>query len=147
MKLDNIQKFIELAKNEGVSELKYEDKEFKISVNFSHGKAVQPVAHYIPEVNSGAPKDLAAGHSTASNENFHVITSPFVGTYYSSPAPGEPTFVNVGDKINAGKTLCILEAMKIMNEIESDVSGEVVEICVENESLVEYGQALFKIRK
>lgn len=143
MKLDTIQKFIELAKNEGVSELKYEDKEFKISVHFSTGHVVH-----------AAPQILDTGHNTShtqpvadKTENFHVITSPFVGTFYTSPAPGEANFVSVGDKVSAGKTLCILEAMKIMNEIESDVAGEVVEICVENESLVEYGQPLFKIRK
>ena len=69
-----------------------------------------------------------------------------MGTFYASPAPDKGAYVKVGDKVSKGQTLCILEAMKIMNEIESDANGEIVEICVENESLVEYGQTLFKVR-
>lgn len=148
MKLENVKKFIELAKSEGVSELKYEEKDLKIAVSFSTGIIAQPIAHHPTQssAHSTTPSQSSA-ENISESENFHVITSPFVGTFYASSAPGEPSFVNVGDKVFPGKTLCILEAMKIMNEIESDTSGEIVEICVENESLVEYGQALFKVRK
>lgn len=81
------------------------------------------------------------------DENLHLVKCPIVGVFYSSPKPDSPPFVKVGDKIKKGDVLCIVEAMKLMNEITSDVDGEVVEILVENQSPVEYGQPLFKIRK
>jgi acetyl-CoA carboxylase biotin carboxyl carrier protein len=87
-----------------------------------------------------------ATKAQAIDSNFHIIKSPFVGTFYSSPGPGKPVYAKVGDKVKAGQALCVLEAMKIMNEIDADINGEVVEICVENESLVEFGQPLFKIK-
>jgi len=84
--------------------------------------------------------------ATASDAGLHVIKSPFVGTFYDCPSPGKPIYVKVGDKVKAGQPLCVLEAMKIMNEIDADVAGEILEICVETESLVEFGQPLFKIK-
>ncbi|MFT6630762.1 MAG: acetyl-CoA carboxylase biotin carboxyl carrier protein [Bacteriovoracaceae bacterium] len=141
MKLENVKKFIELAKAEGVSELKYEEKDLKISVNFGAINSA-PAVQY-----THAAPALQAGETTsAGDDGHHKVTSPFVGTYYGQPAPGKENYIKVGDKISKGQTLCILEAMKIMNEIESDVSGEVVEICIDNESLVEFGQTLFKVR-
>jgi len=80
-------------------------------------------------------------------DNLHTITSPIVGTFYRAPAPDAPPYVETGDFIKKGDVLCIIEAMKIMNEIESDVSGEIVEVLVSNEEPVEYNQNLFKIRK
>jgi acetyl-CoA carboxylase biotin carboxyl carrier protein len=139
MDLKNIKKFIELAKTENVSELKYESKDMKISVNFNSAQAVV----------QAAPAQVAVSQTNSTlqaDDGFHVITSPFVGTFYSSSSPDKPSYASVGTKVSKGSTLCILEAMKIMNEIESDVSGEIVEVCVENESLVEFGQTLFKVR-
>ncbi len=81
-----------------------------------------------------------------SSEELHLVKSPIVGTYYESPSPGTEAFVKVGTYVEAGKVLCIVEAMKLMNEIESDVSGEVMRIFVENGQPVEYGQPLFGIR-
>ncbi len=78
-------------------------------------------------------------------KEFHVIKSPLVGTFYRSPSPGAPPFVEVGDKVSPGQVLCIIEALKVMNEIESDVEGKVEKILVENGESVEYGQALFLI--
>lgn len=78
--------------------------------------------------------------------NLKVIESPIVGTFYTAASPDAPAFVKVGDKIKKGDIVCIVEAMKLMNEIESEFDGEVVEVCVNNESPVEYGQALFKIK-
>ncbi|MGE5628427.1 MAG: acetyl-CoA carboxylase biotin carboxyl carrier protein [Solirubrobacterales bacterium] len=80
-------------------------------------------------------------------EDLHVVASPIVGTFYGAPGPGKDDFVKVGSTVKKGDTLCILEAMKLMNEIQSDVNGEVVEILVSNEQMVEYNQPLFKIRK
>jgi acetyl-CoA carboxylase biotin carboxyl carrier protein len=81
------------------------------------------------------------------NENLHVIKSPIVGTFYASASPEKPDFVNIGAIVKKGSVLCILEAMKLMNEIESDIDGEIVEILVKSEDMVEYGQPLFKIRE
>lgn len=83
---------------------------------------------------------------TRGGDELHLVKSPIVGTYYSSPSPGAEEFVKVGGHIDSGQTLCIVEAMKLMNEIESDVSGEILRIFVENGQPVEYGQPLFGVR-
>jgi acetyl-CoA carboxylase biotin carboxyl carrier protein len=102
-----------------------------------------PVAHAAP----AAAAPVAAPKAAAVDANVHIVKSPFVGTFYASPSPGKPVYAKVGDKVKVGQPLCVLEAMKIMNEIDSDANGEIIEICVDNESLVEYGQPLFKIKK
>ncbi|MBD8047248.1 MAG: acetyl-CoA carboxylase biotin carboxyl carrier protein [Clostridium argentinense] len=81
------------------------------------------------------------------NEDLCTINSPIVGTFYSSPSPDSKTFVEVGSKVKKGDILCIIEAMKLMNEIESDVDGTITEVLAKNEDMVEYGQCLFKIKK
>ncbi|MCB9094594.1 MAG: acetyl-CoA carboxylase biotin carboxyl carrier protein [Halobacteriovoraceae bacterium] len=141
MDFKKIKKFIDLAKENSVTELSYEAEDFKISVNLS--QQVQPQVSVSPVVTQHDPAPVAAQASPS--DHYHKVKAPFVGTFYSSPAPGEPTFAKVGQKVKKGQTLCILEAMKIMNEIEADVSGKLVEICVDNESFVEYDQLLFKI--
>lgn len=83
---------------------------------------------------------------SSSNEDLYLVKSPIVGTYYDAPSPGAEPFVKVGDHVDSGQTMCIVEAMKLMNEIESDISGEVLRIFVENGQPVEYGQPLFGIR-
>jgi acetyl-CoA carboxylase biotin carboxyl carrier protein len=94
-----------------------------------------------------APAPAAPPPATAASRgDLQAITAPMVGTFYRSPAPGEPPFVDLGTRIRAGQTVCILEAMKLMNELESDVGGEVVEILVENGTPVEFGQVLMRIR-
>jgi acetyl-CoA carboxylase biotin carboxyl carrier protein len=151
MNLEQLKYFLQIAKAEGVAEIEYEVKDVKLSVSFvgkSHTIATSPVVHHVNthqpvasqavnHVEKTTKTDLASGH---------YIKSPFVGTYYSSAAPGKPKFVKLGDKVKKGQTLCILEAMKIMNEIESDVDGEIIEMLVENESLVEFDQPIFKIK-
>lgn len=143
----NLKEFIDIAKSEGVEELKYETGDEKFFVSFATSQA-QPHANYIASHSPSTRTDIISPEtsSPASSGQFHEITSPFVGTYYSAPTPGKPNFVKVGDRVSKGQTLCILEAMKIMNEIESDIDGEIVEISASNESLVEYGQVLFKIK-
>src|SRR5436189_5548175 len=79
-------------------------------------------------------------------EGLHMVHSPIVGTYYESPSPGSPPFVKIGDTVEAGQILCIVEAMKLMNEIEADVAGEIVKMFVKNGATIEYGQELFAIR-
>ena len=93
-----------------------------------------------------ANKEEASVDLEVSNDNIHVIKAPIMGTYYEASGPESSTFVKVGDKVSKGDTLCIIEDMKLMNEINSDVDGEVVDILVSNEDLVEYNQAIFKIK-
>jgi acetyl-CoA carboxylase biotin carboxyl carrier protein len=94
----------------------------------------------------GAPQSRESTTESRSSENLHTVKSPIVGTFYESPTPGGDAFVKVGDHVEIGQTLCIVEAMKLMNEIESDASGEVIRILAENGQPVEYGQPLFAIR-
>jgi len=105
-----------------------------------------PVAHHAPAAAPAAPAAReAAAAAPAAEKAGHVVTSPFVGTFYRTPAPDQPAFVDVGTVVKKGQVLCIIEAMKLMNEIESDVSGRVVEIIAQNGQPVEFGQALFRI--
>lgn len=156
MNLDSIKEIVKTAKENGVSALEVETADIKVTVSFASANSA-PVVHYAPapqqaptpQASAQAPSPAPAAapaKAAASDAGLHVIKSPFVGTFYHSPSPGKPAYAKVGDKVKAGQALCVLEAMKIMNEIDADVAGEVVEICVENESLVEYGQPLFKIR-
>lgn len=149
MNLDTLREIVKVAKDQGVAELEVENEEYKVSVRFVSGAAPvvhhAPVAHHAPAPQAPAAP-VAAAKAPASDAGLHVIKSPFVGTFYGSPSPGKPVYVKVGDKVRAGQPLCVLEAMKIMNEIDADIAGEIVEICVENESLVEFGQPLFKIK-
>jgi acetyl-CoA carboxylase biotin carboxyl carrier protein len=147
--MKGLKEFVKLAKDSGASELVYETKTLKLKVNFGGTAPVMthaaPAA--VPPASVTAKASDAVKVAPAVDASVHVVKSPFVGTYYGSPAPGKPNYVKIGDKVKLGQPLCILEAMKIMNEIDSDMAGEIVEICVENESLVEYGQALFKIKR
>jgi acetyl-CoA carboxylase biotin carboxyl carrier protein len=100
-------------------------------------------------VNGTVPPPVAPPAVTATEppeENLHKVLSPIVGTYYESPSPGSPPFVKVGDSVEAGQVLCIVEAMKLMNEIEADAAGEIVKTLVANGQPIEYGQELFVIR-
>ena len=105
-----------------------------------------------PEILSAAPPVANPGqatmppqHAVESAADLHIIKSPIVGTFYSAPSPGANSFARIGDHVNAGQVLCIIEAMKLMNEIEADVAGEVMRIFVENGQPVEYGEPLFAI--
>lgn len=155
LSIESLKEIVKVAKDQGVAELQVEAKDFKVSVNFATAPAqvhhVAPVMHHAPVAQMAAPSaqpapSAAPAKAAASDAGLHVIKSPFVGTFYASPSPGKPAYAKVGDKVKTGQPLCVLEAMKIMNEIDSDINGEIVEICVDNESLVEYGQALFKIK-
>ncbi|MCT4642575.1 MAG: acetyl-CoA carboxylase biotin carboxyl carrier protein [Bacteriovoracaceae bacterium] len=145
MSFKKLKEFISLAKEEGVCSLKYKGKDEEFEVEFSTGVAQTVVHSPVSSTTTTASVEKPAIAST--NSDYYEVKSPFVGTFYSSPSPEEDAYVKVGDKVTNGVVLCILEAMKIMNEIESEFSGEIAEICVENESLVEYGQTLFKIKK
>jgi acetyl-CoA carboxylase biotin carboxyl carrier protein len=152
--IKGLKEFVKLAKDSGASELIYETKTMKLKVNFGGSSVMQSMPMQMAMTQApAAPAPAAAPvvsiqpKAAVVDANLHVVKSPFVGTFYGSPAPGKPAYVKIGDKVKAGQTLCVLEAMKIMNEIDADMAGEIVEICVDNESLVEFGQPLFKIKK
>ncbi len=150
MNLDTLKEIVKVAKDQGVAELQVEGKDYKVSVSFMTSAA--PVVHHAPVQHAPAPSAAPAAVAAvvapkaSADAGLHGINSPLVGTFYGSPSPGKPVYVKVGDKVRKGQALCVIEAMKIMNEIDADIAGEIVEICVENESLVEYGQPLFKIK-
>ena len=106
-----------------------------------------PLRASAPKPTAATPAPVAAPAAPPAEENLHYVKSPIVGTYYESPSPGSPPFLKVGDHVKEGQVLCIVEAMKLMNEIEADASGEVVKILVTNGQPVEYGMPLFAIRK
>lgn len=145
LSLDELKDLIATLEEGGVSEFEYEDENSRVRLAF--GKAVTAIGHAAP---APAPVQAASAASVAAAEsdaNVAFITSPFVGTFYRSPAPGADSFTDIGKAVKPGQTLCIVEAMKLMNEIESDVAGTILEILVENGTSVEFGQKLFKVKK
>ncbi len=149
--LEEIKKLIDLAIEKGVSELEIERPGFRVKIA-RHGGVVTVPMHAagetIPHVVVHAPpRPPSAGEATAGEaEEFYVVRSPMVGTFYSAPAQGADPYVRVGDRVQTGQVLCIIEAMKLMNEIESEVPGEIVKCYVENGQPVEYGEPLFDLR-
>lgn len=109
--------------------------------------APENLPHEAPAVPSAPATPKASAPESGGAEDLHIIKSPIVGTYYSAPSPGADVFVKVGDPVQSGQVLCIIEAMKLMNEIESDTDGELARIFVENGQAVEYGESLFGIRQ
>jgi acetyl-CoA carboxylase biotin carboxyl carrier protein len=109
--------------------------------------AAEIIVPAAPAAAAAAPAHSGGEAETRGGEDLFLVTSPIVGTFYASPSPGTEAFVKVGSHVDAGATLCIIEAMKLMNEIEAEVSGEVMRIFAENGQPVEYGQSLFGIRQ
>lgn len=150
MDIRKIKKLIELLEESDLAEIEVQEGEESVRIS-RHGKAVQTIMGAAPMMTAPAPAVQAAapaapaGEPAAAPPKGHTITSPIVGSFYRSPAPGSPAFVEVGQRVNAGDTLCIIEAMKMLNQIESDKAGVVAAILVENGQPVEYGQPLFII--
>ena len=156
MDYKDIKKLIDDMGNSNLDSLEIEFPEgIKISMTKNTGKKVV-IAPREPHIIEGSapmtPPALREDRGTAlvdikkEDENYKIVKSPMVGTFYASSAPDKDPFVKVGDKVHKGQVLCIIEAMKLMNEIESEFDGEIVEICVNNEDIVEYGKPLFKIK-
>jgi acetyl-CoA carboxylase biotin carboxyl carrier protein len=146
-----IRDLIDLVAERGLSGLEIEQTGFRIRIEGVRTAGNGAVAAVAAPVGAGAsPPSLAppeAGSPVATpDEALHVIRSPIVGTFYRSPSPEADAFADVGQKIARGKILCIIESMKLMNEIESDVDGEIVEVFARNGQPVEYGEKLFAIR-
>lgn len=118
-----------------------------ISANNMQGQVIEASAPMtVPTVQENKGTSLVNIPQKNEDENLKIIKSPMVGTFYASSSPDKDPFVKVGDRVHKGQVLCIVEAMKLMNEIESEFDGEIVEICVNNEDVVEYGKPLFKLK-
>ncbi|HSH55101.1 MAG TPA: acetyl-CoA carboxylase biotin carboxyl carrier protein [Methylotenera sp.] len=149
MDLRKLKKLIDLVEESGISELELtEDGEkVRISRNFTSNAPAQHYANYAPQPQYAAPAaaPVAAIEASAPVEEGHAVKSPMVGTFYRSPSPDAKSFVEVGDTVAVGDTLCIIEAMKLLNEIESDKAGVIKKILVDNGQAIEYGEPLFII--
>jgi len=152
MDIKQIQDLIRFVAKSGVNEVSIEQQDFKITIKTNQAPTyvnasipvAQPVYEQAPVAAAPAPIPAAAA-PVADTSKYITIKSPMIGTFYRSASPEKPLFVNVGDEIEEGKVLCIIEAMKLFNEIESEVSGRIVKILVENASPVEYDQPLFLV--
>ena len=164
--LEQIEQLLHFMTEHNLEEFEYSRGDLRIRLRKpAQGVLVPAQRHGAPEIivaAQGAPPQSSPAHVTGAHqggsqsagmaaearghEDLHLVKSPIVGTYYESPSPGSEAFVKVGSHVEMGQTLCIVEAMKLMNEIESDATGEIVRIFVENGQPVEYGQPLFGVR-
>jgi acetyl-CoA carboxylase biotin carboxyl carrier protein len=152
MDIKQIQDLIRFVSKSGVNEVSIEQKDFKITIktNETQPQVIHASipAQTAPAILPPAPVAAAPVAPTAAAEpvsNYLTIKSPMIGTFYRSSSPDKPLFVNVGDEIKTGSVVCIIEAMKLFNEIESEISGRIVKILVDNASPVEYDQPLFLV--
>ncbi|THF61741.1 acetyl-CoA carboxylase biotin carboxyl carrier protein [Pseudothauera rhizosphaerae] len=145
MDLRKLKKLIDLVQESGISELEVTEGEEKVRI--AKHLTVAPQATYVTQAPAAAPAPVGAPAAPAENAlpEGHVVKSPMVGTFYRASSPGSKPFVDLGQSVAEGDTLCIIEAMKLMNEIEADASGVVKAILVDNGEPVEYGQPLFII--
>lgn len=160
MDIKQVQELIRFVSKSGVNEVSIEEKDFKITIKTNQTGTVSvapaPVAAQVAAPQPAAPAPAvpavsaipAAPASTPSADDsskYITVKSPMIGTFYRSAGPDKPSFANVGDEIKEGQVICIIEAMKLFNEIESEVSGRIVKVLVENSSPVEYDQPLFLV--
>jgi acetyl-CoA carboxylase biotin carboxyl carrier protein len=143
--LREVEQLVELVRESGMGEIQVRQGETEISVKARPEVSATPSANQAASETQGVSGVVEPEHSPEM-DGLHAVRSPVVGTFYRAPAPGEDPYIQVGDTVSAGQTLCIVEAMKLMNEIVADVSGEVVEVLAENAGGVEYDQPLFYLR-
>jgi acetyl-CoA carboxylase biotin carboxyl carrier protein len=159
LNMTEIRELAELVDKHGFTDFEFENDLIRVRLSKQLApqivQSVQPVAAQqvtqsatpaVPKVETPHPGAKAESEASA-DEDLFKITSPIVGTYYSSPSPDKPAYVQIGDKVSESSVVCIVEAMKLMNEIQAETSGEIVKIYVENGQPIEYGQPLFGIRK
>ena len=160
--IDDLKQLIEFLKANQVAEFELDRGEMRVRLKFAQpeapGTGVADLASLLASARAATPAPVAAPVPVAAaasagapsadpNEGLHIVKSPIVGTYYGSPSPGASPFVAVGDRVEKGQVICIVEAMKLMNEIESDAAGEIVKCFVSNGQPIEFGQPLFGIRQ
>ena len=139
--MEDVERLVDLVRESGVGEIRVRQGEVEITVK---ARPEAPDQGLAPK--AGLTGEILDPEPSPERDGLHIVRSPLVGTFYRAPAPGEDAYVEVGDRVREGQTLCIVEAMKLMNEIPADVSGEVVEILAENSAGVEYDQPLFYLR-
>ena len=159
MEIKEIRDLIKFVSQSGVSEVELEQGDFKLSIKNVNSNAPvymqapmqqmqayqQPQVQQAPQISAPAVESVSAPTPVSSEGNLITIKSPMIGTFYRSSSPDKPSFVNVGDEIKTGKVICIIEAMKLFNEIESEIGGKIVKVLVENAQPVEYDQPLFLV--
>lgn len=138
MDINDIKFLAEMMKENDITKLDYESGDIKLKLEKS-----EEISHSNAQI---CEKEAISIAKKAEIKNYIEVKAPMIGVFYSSKAPGEPPYVDIGTNISKGDTLCLIEAMKIMNEILSEVNGTIVEVCVKNGQIVEYGQVLFKIK-
>jgi len=158
MNQKELKELIEFLIEKDIAEFELERGDVKVKIRragaqtvvYTHPEAPKPAGGPVPELRQasaiGPPSVPSGSAEAAADENLHIVKSPIVGTFYEAPSPGAPPFVKVGDAVEVGQILCIVEAMKLLNEIESDVAGEIVKKTASNGQPIEYGQELFAIR-
>lgn len=163
MNQKELKELIEFLKEQDIAEFELERGDVKVRIKRGVPVAAPTETRFvaIPSINSGAGENAQANFGSAApappsaeptplapaaEQGLHTVRSPIVGTFYEAPSPGAPPFVKVGDSVELGQVLCIVEAMKLMNDIESDVAGEIVKKLVSNGEPIEYGQELFAVR-
>ena len=155
MDLKQIQDLVKMVNKSNISELTIEEKDIKITIKQKEDKYVTAApVQAVPQMQAmpvaaapvaSAPSTSAPATAPKAADNLITIKSPMIGTFYRKPAPDKPNFIEEGDEVRNGKVVCVIEAMKLFNEIESEVSGKIVKILVENASPVEYDQPLFLV--
>ncbi len=150
MDIKQIQDLIRFVSKSGVNEVSIEQEDFKITIKTNQVPTIVNATIPAAQPVAAAPAPVAAtpvsvAEPGADTSKYVIIKSPMIGTFYRSASPEKPLFVNVGDEIKPGSVLCIIEAMKLFNEIESEISGRIVKILVDNASPVEYDQPLFLV--
>ncbi len=150
MDIRKVKKLIELLEESGIAEIEIHEGEESVRISRGGSAPLPQTMVNVPPVdaNSSLKTQLSTNENSSSDDysdEGEVITAPMVGIFYSSPSPDQPPFINKGQNIKTGDVLCIIEAMKIMNQIEADIDGKLVRILVENGDPVEYGQPLFVI--
>lgn len=152
MDLKAIKQVVEMMKRSEISEFEIEEKDFKLRLSRKNGdtqiiQAAAPVAAApIAAAAPAAPAAPATAAAPSEEQGVSVVKSPMVGTFYTAASPESPVFTKVGAKVSADSIVCIIEAMKVMNEIQAELSGTITEVLVENGEAVEYGQPLFKVK-
>lgn len=147
--IKQLKNLLKTLEDEGVSEFEYKDEKYSLRVGFGRSQVAQLLEPTAAAVMSVPAAGAGESGAAASSEEADIVfvTSPFVGTFYRAPSPDAEPFAEVGQVVKPGQSVCIIEAMKLMNEIESEHGGTVVEILVENGTSVEFGQKLFKLKQ
>ena len=156
MDLRKLKTLIDLVADSDIAELEVTEGDSKVRIAKTSSVQGQPVmvqqpqviaqpAAAVPQVNVATQVIAAEAAPVPAEPQGNVVKSPMVGTFYSAPAPGNPPYVEIGSTVKQGDTLCIIEAMKLMNEITAEEDGEIIDVCAANGSVVEYGQTLFKL--